>query len=229
MENPVSFRRDEFAAVITMDDGKVNAMSPTMFVGLNDALDQAEASKSITILTGRPGRFSAGFDLSVISRGDETSAALLNSGFEMAYRILSFPYPVIIASTGHAIAMGVFLTLAADYRIGAQGAFKYTANEVAIGMTMPYTIIELARQRLTPSEFNRALNMAEIYSPDDALRAGFLDQVVAPDDVEATALAVAERFSKLDMRAHKATKLRTREQALRATREAIERDFATLS
>jgi enoyl-CoA hydratase len=152
---------------------------------------------------------------------------MLASGFEFAYRVLSFPTPVVISCTGHAIAMGVFLLLSGDYRVGVAGAsHKITANEVAIGMTLPHSAIEICRQRLNPAHFNRAVILAEIFSPDAAVGAGFLDTVVPAADMPAAARAAAELLATLDPGAHTATKLRARHATLSALRAAIERDDA---
>ena len=116
-----------------MDDGKVNALSPQMFTEINAAFDRAESDRAVVVLTGREGVFSGGFDLPLLRAGGPDSIAMLRSGFELAERTLSFPMPVVIACTGHAMAMGVFLLLSGDYRVGAAGPYKYSANEVAIG------------------------------------------------------------------------------------------------
>lgn len=95
---------------------------------------------------------------------------------------MPFPQPVVVACSGHAIAMGAFLLLSADHRVGVTGSsHKITANEVAIGLTMPRAAVEICRQRLAPAHFQRALNLAEPYTPDSAVEAGFLDSAV-PDD-----------------------------------------------
>src|SRR5580693_1234203 len=128
-------RLDNSIATITLDDGKVNVLSPDMLDQVNTALDEA-ADAAVVVLTGRPGVFSAGFDLRVLQARDEAADRMIRGGFELAARLLTFPAPVLIACTGHAIAMGSFLLLSADYRIGAEGAYKITANEVAIGMSI---------------------------------------------------------------------------------------------
>lgn len=125
--------------------------------------------------------------------------------------------------------MASFLLLSADYRIGAAGPFKIGANEVAIGMVMPLTAVEISRQRLTPSHFNRAVVSAEIYGPSGALEAGFLDRVVPADDLAGAALEVARGLAALDRRAHAATKLRARDQALAAIRAAMAADDAAMA
>jgi len=229
MATLVTYRIDEGpVAAITMDDGKVNALSLDMLTQLGSAFDRAQADGAVVVLMGREGIFSAGFDLSVLRAGGPDALSMLEAGFALAQRVLSFPTPVVIAVPGHAIAMGVFLVLCGDYRVGADGPYRITANEVAIGLTMPRAAVEICRQRLAPAHFTRAVGLAEVYAPQDAMAAGFLDRVVPPADVPDVARSVAGQLAQLDMRAHGATKLRARAQTLEALRSAIEADNAEL-
>ena len=175
---------------------------------------------------GSDGHFSAGFDLPVLRAGGTEAATLLHAGFDLAARLLAFRTPVLVACPGHAVAMGVFLVLSGDYRIGARGPYKLTANEVAIGMTVPQAAVEICRQRLTPACFNRAVLLAEVFSPEDAVAAGFLDRVVPPAELAQAAAQVAAGLARLDPDAHAATKLRARRLAGSALREAIDSDDA---
>jgi enoyl-CoA hydratase len=222
----VTYRLRDAVATITMDDGKVNALSLAMLAELGAALDRAAADGAVVVLAGREGVFSAGFDLPVLRAGGTEAAELLHAGFELAARLLAFPTPVVVACTGHAVAMGVFLVLSGDYRIGASGAYKLTANEVAIGLTMPQAAVEICRQRLTPACFNRAVVIAEVFTPQDAVAAGFLDRVVAPAELAGAAAVAAAKLAGLDLDAHAATKLRARRLAVTALREAIDSDDA---
>lgn len=224
MTTLVSYGLESSIATIAMDDGKVNALSPEMFVQLNRALDQAEADRAPVVLTGRQGVFSAGFSLPVLRAGGPDAVALLRAGFDLATRLLAFPAPVVIACNGHAIAMGLFLLLSGDYRIGASGAFKLTANEVAIGMTLPYAAIEICRQRLTPAHLHRVVTLAEPYTPDDGIAAGLVDRVVAPGELPTVARAVATQLLALDRGAFAATKQRLREPTMAALRAALAAD-----
>jgi enoyl-CoA hydratase len=221
----VSYHLDGAIATVTMDDGKVNALSPAMQTEINSALDRAEADSAVVLLSGRDGVFSAGFDLRVIRGRGEDAAGMVRGGFDLAHRLLSFPTPVVVACTGHAIAMGVFLLLSGDYRVGANGPYKLMANEVAIGMTLPRAAIEILRQRVAPAQFNRAAILAETFTPANAVEAGFLDQVVDPLEVLTTARETALALSKLDMAAHTATKQRLREQTLVAIRADLAADL----
>src|ERR1022692_352172 len=203
----VQYQLEDSIATITMDDGKVNALSLPLLAEIDLALDQAAADRAVIVLTGRRGVFSAGFDLAALRAGGPGSFTLLRAGFELAARMLSFPMPVLIACSGHAVAMGAFLLLSGDYRVGGSGPCKITANEVAIGLTMPLTAIEICRQRLA---------------------AGLLDKVVPDAELASTARAAATELAKLDLTAHWATKLRARDHALTAIRAAIEADDAAV-
>jgi enoyl-CoA hydratase len=219
-----TYRLTDSVATITMDDGKVNALSLAMLTELDTALDRAAADRAVVVLTGREGVFSAGFSLPVLRAGGDAAVDLLRAGFDLAARLLTFPTPVVVACPGHAVAMGVFLLLSGDYRIGARGPYKLTANEVAIGMTMPRAAVEICRQRLTPACFNRAVLLAEVFAPEDAVAAGFLDRLVSAGELADAAAGAAAELARLDLDAHAATKLRARRLAMSALREAIDAD-----
>lgn len=225
----VSYDHQGAVAAITMDDGKVNALSRPMLAELDAALDRAAADRAVVVLGGRAGVFSAGFDLSVLRAGGTDALAMVRAGFELAARLLSFPMPVVVACTGHAVAMGLFLLESGDYRIGTAGAYKLMANEVALGLTMPRAAVEILRQRLTPAHLDRAVMLAEPFTPDSsAVAAGLLDRVVDAAELWTVARATATLLAALDMRAHAESKLRVRAAALSAIRAAIDADAAEL-
>jgi enoyl-CoA hydratase len=224
----LSYERSGAVATITMDDGKVNCLSPAMLHDLDLAFDRAASDDVMVVLTGRPGQFSAGFDLAVLRPDGEPAHRMVRQGFELAERLLSHSKPVVVACSGHAVGMGAFLLLSADVRIGAEGHFKITAPEVAIGLTMPQAALVLCRDRLTPPAFNRAVLVSEVYSPVTAVAAGFLDRVVPGPDLLAAARETADALGRLDLAAHAATKARARRGLLAALREGIEADQAAL-
>ncbi|MFT6898666.1 MAG: enoyl-CoA hydratase [Paraglaciecola sp.] len=227
MTHLVDYQYENNVATITLQNGKVNAFSHQLIDELQGALDKAEAAKAVVVLTGQPGMFSAGYDLSVMQQSMEAAMQLVEKGSRLTRRMLSFPFPVIAACTGHAVAKGAFVLLAADYRIGLQGNFKIGLNEVAIGMTMHHAGVELARGRLAPVFFNRSVILAEMVSPDDAVKAGFLDLVVEQDAFAQTVASAAQSLSKLNMKAHHQTKLKARDELLNILDKAIEKDMGS--
>ena len=210
---------------LVMDDGKANALTFEMFEALAAGLDRAEAAGDAVVLAGRPGRFSGGFHLPTLTGFTPAAADLLETGFLLSHRLLSFPRPTVVACTGHAYAMGSFLVLSADLRLGvADQPYRITANEVAIGMTLPRAATEICRQRLSPAAFPRATALAEVFEPAAAMAAGWLDELVPEADLLAAATARAHQLAALDAKAHRETKLRARADALDAIAAATVAD-----
>lgn len=220
----VSYRRDESVAVITMDDGKVNALGPAMLSEINTALDSAEADDAgAVVIAGNDRVFSGGFDLKVFRSGDvAASIEMLAAGFTLSHRLLSFPKPVVAACTGHAIAMGSFLACSTDHRIAAPGC-NFVANEVAIGMVLPYPALEIMKLRLTRSAYQQAVGLARTFFGDTALAGGWVDEIAMPDMVLARGVEAGKDFATtLHAKAHYACKMRARQETLDAIRAGID-------
>ena len=224
MSDLVSYQLDDGIATLTLNNGKVNAISPDVIAAFNAALDQSEKDRAVVIVTGQPGILSGGYDLKVMTSSPEAASSLVTQGSTLARRMLSHPFPIIVACPGHAIAKGAFQLLSADYRIGVEGPFNIGLNEVQIGMTMHHAGIELARDRLRKSAFNRSVINAEIFNPEGAMQAGFLDQVVSVEALSETARTVATQLKKINMNAHGKTKLKSRKAFLDTLDAAIELD-----
>ena len=221
MSDLIAYHLEDGIATLTLNNGKVNAISPDVIVAFNAALDQAVADCAVVIITGQPGILSGGYDLKVMTAGPKEAVSLVASGSTLARRLLSHPFPVVVACPGHAVAKGAFLLLSADYRIGVEGPFTIGLNEVQIGMTMHHAGIELARDRLRKSAFHRSVINGEMFNPQSAVDAGFLDKVVSPDELQAAALEAARQLKKINMTAHKNTKLKVRKALLDALDSAI--------
>ncbi|MDP3976574.1 MAG: crotonase/enoyl-CoA hydratase family protein [Pseudomonas sp.] len=224
MSDLISYQLEDGIATLTLCNGKVNAISPDVIAAFNAALDRAEQDKAIVIVTGQPGILSGGYDLKVMTSGPQNAVALVAAGSTLARRMLAHPFPIIVACPGHAVAKGAFLLLSADYRIGVEGPFSIGLNEVQIGMTMHNVGIELARDRLDKSTFQRSVINGQMFDPQGAVDAGFLDKVVPAEQLLATAQAVAQQLKKINMNAHKNTKLKVRKALLETLDQAIELD-----
>lgn len=224
MSELISYQLEDGIATLTLSNGKVNAISPDVIAAFNAALDRAEQDRAIVILTGQPGILSGGYDLKVMTSGPQNAVNLVAAGSTLARRMLAHPYPIIVACPGHAVAKGAFLLLSADYRIGVEGPFNIGLNEVQIGMTMHHVGIELARDRLRKSAFHRSVINGEMFDPQGALDAGFLDKVVPAEALLPTALAAAQQLKKINMTAHRNTKLKVRKALLEILDQAIELD-----
>lgn len=227
MTERVTYRCEADVAHITINDGKVNVMSTAMLGDLNAALGRAEADRAIVVLrSSRAGIFSAGFDLKIFAANDPVqSLEMVKAGAELALRLMAFPTPTIGVMEGHAFPMGTFLLLACDIRIGAVGKFRMGLNEVAIGITPPGFAIELARGRLHPAWLSRTVTLGEMYEPEDAVIAGFLDRAVPPQAVDRTLDEILTGVKSVNVAMHAAAKRRLRQPTMAAMREAIDREL----
>jgi enoyl-CoA hydratase len=170
---------EDGTARITLDDGKVNALGSATINDLNAQLDRALADQaSAIILIGREKFLSAGFDLDEIRSGEAAQQNLRRLLIDLVLRLFTFERPVVIACTGHALAAGAALLLAADRRIGLDGRFKLGFNEASLGVPISAATVELARYRM-PMPYFESLISGDTFPPDVAPNAGLLDQVVA--------------------------------------------------
>lgn len=193
-------------AILTMDDGKANALGHALIDQLNEVLDRTVEEAKAVVITGRPGLFCAGFDLKEFDKGHDATMALVNKGARLLLRIFSHPQPVVAACTGHAIAAGAFILLAADTRLGVDGDFKIGLNETAIGLTLPTFGLELAKARLSKRYQTAAVIQATMYDPLGAKKAGFLDDVVSSDSLLSRAVEKAASLAEFPSEAYAANK-----------------------
>ncbi len=198
---------NEGVAHITIDDGKVNAMSAEMLDEICARLDAAATAAEVTVLRGRPGIFSAGFDMPTFSRGLEPTHRMMTSGMQAITRMLRHPHPIVAACTGHAYPMGAFLLMSADLRFGVRGDYRIGMNEVAIGLTVPRFALALAEHRLTRPGYARA-TVGDLVGPDEAVDFGYLDRTVEAADLDAAVDAAVCRVRGVDASAYAGTKAR---------------------
>lgn len=230
----VRYALEGTTAVVTLDDGKANALTEAAIAGVVDALDRAEREAKALVLTGRAetapgtGRFCAGFDLRAMTSGPANATALLRKGSAMYLRLYGSPLPVVIACTGHALAGGALLVLTGDVRLCAEGSYRVGLNEVAIGMPLPLLGMELARDRLTARELGRSTLGAHIHDPASAAAAGYVDEVLPGSELLPRALAEAGRLGALSRTAYGATKARLRGTTIARIRDTLDADMAEL-
>lgn len=224
---------DGSVLVVQLDDGKANALSREVIAAVIEAVRGAEADDAIgaVVLAGRPGRFSGGFDLSVMGSGDMNAIIeLVADGGELVHTLYGGNVPVVAACTGHAVAAGALMLLGSDVRIGAEGDFKIGLNEVAIGLTLPNWALTIAEVRIGRRHLQRAIANARLTGPTDAVDVGFLDHVVPGEDLLTTAVAEAAALAAtLDPGAYRRTMGGFRKPTLDTMAEQIQADRALAS
>ena len=229
MTDPVTTTIEDGVAVVRLDDGKANALSHSVLHALHESLDRAASEASAVVIAGREGRFSAGFDLSVMTQGADAARDLVGAGGRLMMRIFTHPQPVVAAVTGHALAAGALLCLSCDTRIGsADIPAKIGLNETAIGMGLPWYGVRLGEARLSKRHRQRSILQAEIYDMAGALDAGYLDELVAADAVVSTAIDRARQLGQLPASAYGFTKGRLRQAVADEVLAGIDDDMRTM-
>ena len=195
MSSPhVTTERRDGVMIVHLDDGKANALSIEVIAAVQAALDEAEGDDGVgaLVIHGRPGRFSAGFDLGVMFGGDMSAIIdLVADGGALVHRLYGSSVPVVAACTGHALAAGALVLLGCDVRVGADIDAKVGLNEVAIKMVLPDWAFTIAEARLSKRHTQRALANARITTPRGAVDVGYIDEVVPAGDVLDRAVAIA--------------------------------------
>jgi enoyl-CoA hydratase len=227
-ESIVTYEARNEVAVLGFDDGKANALSHASMAALDGALDRAQADAAV-VLVGRPGRFSAGFDLQEMMAGPERARALVTRGAELLLRAYLLPMPLVVACTGHALAGGALLVLTGDVRLAARGAFRIGLNEVQIGLPMPVLAMELARDRLHPQHLTASTLFAAVGDPEQGLAAGWVDEVVDGAALLDRAVERAKALAALPRDAYAKTKRTLRERTVRYIRETLAEDLERLA
>jgi enoyl-CoA hydratase len=218
----VTYQQDGPVATLTMNDGKANAFSFQMMEELMTGLDRAAKDAEALVIMGKPGVLCAGFDLKVIQGAPAGMKKMAHLGGELLLKIYQQPQPVVIACTGHAVAAGALLLLTGDVRIGVDGEFMIGLNEMELGVPLPTFGVELASDRLDPRHVNAAVLGAQLYGPTEAANVGYLDKVVAPDQLEAEVGAALERIAKLNRSAIAETKKLLRAQTINTIRASLD-------
>ena len=185
-------------SIITLDDGKANAFSYEMIATLNDLLEQVPRDAGSLIITGREGIFSGGFDLKTLATGDmQKINQMAQLGYRLLLELFSFERPIIAAVSGHSIALGLFVTCCADYRIAIDGQYICQANEVRNHMDIPTQIMEILKARVNKNYFYPAVYHSDAYSMRDSIAVGYIDEVVPEGTFMDRVMAKAEELSSL--------------------------------
>jgi enoyl-CoA hydratase len=209
--------RDGGVRLLTLDRPPANALDETLLADLGAALDDARRDPAVRalVLTGAGSFFSGGFDLRAPRRDDDAARTLRVLYRDIHTNLLTFPKPTVAHMNGHAIAGGLVLVLACDYRLGADGDYKVGLNEVAIGASFPRAALEIVRLRLPHARAAELLLGAALYPSSQALRLGIVDELLPAEKLGPTVLRRAARMGAFPRDAYAHTKAALVEDAVR--------------
>jgi 3,2-trans-enoyl-CoA isomerase len=203
MEESVS----EFERVVQIEHGPVrelrmnrppvNALTGEFLDAIRAGIEGAQhQGVKAVVLSGSPGRFSAGLDLpALIPLDREGIAATWRALYELLHAIAASPIPVVAAITGHAVAGGILLTLFCDWRVAAAGDYKLGLKAVHVGIPVTPIIMAGLRRQLGLRAAEYLAVTGPLLSPQQALQFGLVDELAEPGSVIERAVEWCQGFA----------------------------------
>ena len=196
-------------ASVCLDNPPAHAISRRLASELKSALDGLEEAMPRALLVTSTGErfFSAGLDLIELYDLERPDIEAFSQDFLQVFlRFFRFPAPVVAAVNGHAIAGGAILALTADRRLLARGNHLFGLNEVQVGLPLPGSLFEVVRAAIGSQHAPEALLEGKNFGADDALKIGFVHEVVERSELQARAFALAERLAQIPRKAYQRMK-----------------------
>ena len=219
-----TFSKESDISIIKLDDGKANAFSFDMLSQVNELLAQVPRDTGALVITGRSGLFSGGFDLKTMATGDmEKITKMVQMGYRLLLELYSFDRPIIAAVSGHSIALGLFVTCSADYRIAIDGEYICQANEVRNNMDIPTPIMEILKARVNKNYFYPAVYHSDAYSMQESIAVGFIDEVVPHTEFMNRVMEKAKELASLPHPFYANTKKSAQEDVRKKISNAIDK------
>jgi enoyl-CoA hydratase/carnithine racemase len=218
MTNSIKLEQHDGIATLYLDRPPVNAIDTDLIRSLAEGLSQIEGAGNVRalVVTGVGTCFSAGLDLKAVPRYTLAEQRdMLNTLNGTVGRLYSLPIPTVAAINGHAIAGGLVLALACDYRVGpTTGSCQLGLTEARAGIPFPAAAMAIVQAELTPAVARRTTLVARNIGPEAALVSGILDEVQPPDQVLSRAHAVAHDLGTIPRTAYARIKRQLRAPAI---------------
>ncbi len=217
---------DGAVAVFRLNRPPVNAVDLAFARGLDAAFGHLMASGEARaiVVTGTGECFSAGLDLKLVPRySPDEQRAMLTALNRTIAGLYACPLPVVGAINGHAIAGGLILALACDYRVGTSAPAKVGLTEVRAGIPFPAAAMAVLQAEVGPNIARTLALRGNNVGPDTALAYGLVDELQPAERVLPTALAVARDLASMPREAYARIKRQLRAEPIAAIEETIAR------
>ncbi len=186
--------RDE-VAILRLNNGVINAISPTLLEDMSSALGQIKSEYSGLVLAGGPKFFSIGLELPTLlklNRADMTD--FFDRFLQVVFELYTFPLPSVCVLAGHAPAGGTVFALTCDYRFAAAERKVIGLNEVKIGLPVPVIADGMLRQIVGDRAATEIIYLGEFLQPEAAQQIGLVDKIFPIEEVEDRAVEKANRL-----------------------------------
>ncbi|UXJ50219.1 enoyl-CoA hydratase/isomerase family protein [Pseudomonas citronellolis] len=195
----IQVSRDGEVAIVTINNPqRRNAMGRQMRLALRDTVHSlmvADAGSRAIVLTGAGGQFSAGADISEMTKRTVLqSREILAESCEVVRDMLGGPKPVVSAVEGVAFGAGLSLAVATDYLVAASDA-RFCAAFMRIGLIPDTGILWTLPKKIGPGKARELLSLAREIDAAEALRIGLANRVVEPGQALPVAIEYARSLA----------------------------------
>jgi 3,2-trans-enoyl-CoA isomerase len=218
--NTIKVNIKDRLAIITLNRGKSNAMNREMITELTEMFQNIAADDHIggVMITGQEKFFSAGLDLMELYHyNEEEVKSFWQLFFKFAATITAFKKPLVAAINGHSPAGGCVIALACDARVMATGKFIIGLNEVPVGIMVPNSIFKIYAFWIGQANANRSLLEGKLFSPEEALQIGLVDELVNGDSILTAAERRVRKYMAFESNTWQQSKVNIRKELIEAT------------
>lgn len=186
---------------------KKNALTSVMYAAMADALAEANRLPQVhcVLIAGSGGAFCAGNDLHDFQNAAEEDEGLSEPILRFLHALAGFRKPLLAAVRGPAVGIGTTMLLHCDYAVAAADA-RFATPFVNLGLIPEAASSLLAPRLMGQRRAFALLVMGEPLDAPAALACGLVNTIVAAADVDAEAMAAAQRIARLPPEAVAATR-----------------------
>lgn len=196
----LNVKNEEGIIIAEFENGKVNSITRETLRILRDVVKTADTDESIRgiILTGAGRTFSGGFDLPMFL-GYKTLDEVVdffNEEEEILVELFMCKKPVVSAINGHAIAGGLILAMASDYRIGKNHPkINLGMSEIRLGLPLSLAQAEIMRFGFdSDKKYRDMMYFGKMLNVEQAKEFGILDEIVEEADLMPRAKTVVSKW-----------------------------------
>jgi enoyl-CoA hydratase/carnithine racemase len=204
----LDFPADHVARLTIANPAKRNTLDHEILDAFAATLPELDARCLLITAVGPV--FSAGYDIGNLPQGDfaDRAEALVAHPFHAAIEALAaYPFPSVAALNGHAIGGGLELALTCDLRLAAEEA-KLGMPPARLGLVYSHTGLRRFLDTIGAARTRELFYTARNVPARTALQWGLVNEVVAPEELEAESVAYAARIAAhapLSLRGNKRT------------------------
>ena len=187
-------------AVLRLEGGKANAMTPTLLASLERMVDGFERGPAaVAVLTGYDRYFSGGLALpDIIDLDPVQMRGFIEYFSRVMTRVFACEKPIVAAINGHAIAGGYVLALMCDWRISVDDPrARLGLNEAQLGIGLPAIVVQPLRAAVPAASLVPVALEGTLFAPAEAAALGLVDELVPAADLIARATAKATALAAL--------------------------------